>query len=658
VAGRNPASPAQKERFWNLVNESGMNARQAAVQVGMSKQWGYRMLQGLDGISAKNPTDLERRMQAAAPDPKPLDKLTPAVRAMLAPEGFNDFCEQFLRRRPAPWRQHAASRVVDMLTDRTEKSYCVVNTPPGAGKSTLFTLDIPLWLICGGGFEDPLAGRAIRILLGHESKKVSIDYVRRLRRMLELRRPYYDKEQHHTAALVLTNEFGRFKPVIAEGEESIWAQEQFLVAQLEVVDLYEKEPTVQAASKQSGFLGERVDFYSWDDLVTSKTSRDPVQADSLDVWFENEAETRLEPGGVGLLVGQRLGPLDLYRKRLDQTWVDEATNEVHLKYHHIVYPAHHEITCDGIHRQWDTELEGCLLDDYRLPWREIQKIRANPNFRTVYQQEDSDPGAALVLPVWIDGGIDPSGFSAPGCWDKERGFYEFPPGLGDKSKWICYVCVDPSASQWWAVEWWATYPVAGMKFTDWPRYLIWGKRAKLQAGGPGGFLDWDATTSKHVGIMEDVQQRSIAMETPIRVWIIEANAAQRHILQYDHFKRWRAKYPFVKIIPHQTQRNKEDPVLGVEGAMRMVYRNGQKHLPRSPSSPDALNYTKHKVQELTTYPLAATNDTVMADWFGETNFSTIVRMGLNPMNEIHQVVPGFHAPPYLQRQYASVQLHR
>jgi len=345
--------------------------------------------------------------------------------------------------------------------------------------------------------------------------------------------------------------------------------------------------------------------------------------------------------------------MDLHRKRLDKTWVDEATGEIQQRYHHIIYPAHNEQTCDTQHRQWDLKADGCLLDAQRLSWREIQKIQAEPSFRTVWQQEDSDPGSSLVLPVWLDGGMDPSGFVAPGCWDHDRGFNQFPDGYGPIDKFISYACVDPSASQWWAIEWWATYPVQGMNFREWPRFLIWGHRAKLQAGGPGGFLDWDASTGKHVGIMEDVQQRSIALGAPIRVWVIEANAAHRHVMQYDHFRRWRAKYPFVKVIPHQTQKNKNDPALGVEGALRMVYRNGQKHLPRDPSSPDALNYTRRKVQELTTYPMSPTDDTVMADWFGETNFEIIIRTGMQPMNQIHQVIPGFKPPPYLRRQYAQ-----
>lgn len=647
------ATPAQKERFWQLV-KSGFSARQAGLEVGMSETWGWRQMKGLSGTGADTLVGLDRRLLSEAPDPKSWQALDGGVRDTLREDGFNLFCEVFLCRRPAAWRQDAALRVVEWLLDRSERTFVDVNTPPGAGKSTLFTHDIPLWLVCGGGVKDPAIGRALRMLLGHESKNVAEHYVMRLRRIFEMRRPFYDKEQKRSAELVLTDAFGRFKPVPAEGEESVWAKDQFLVAQLQTVDLYEKEPTIQAASRQAGFLGERVDFYAWDDLATYKNARNPEVAEETDSWFNDEAETRLEPGGVGLLIGQRLGPLDLHRKRLDKTWVDEE-GVVHQKYRHIVYPAHSEVTCDGDHRQWDLANDGCLLDDYRLPWKELQKIQHEPNYRTVYQQEDADPEAVLVLPVWLDGGTDAFGYDAPGCYDRDRGFFEVPD-VAPAERFVSYATVDPSAGNWWVIEWWALLPGTSPHPQDWFRYLIFGHRAKLQAGGPNGFLDWDNETQSHVGWMEKLQARSKEIGLPIRVWVIEKNAAHRHVFQYDHFRRWRHKWPWVQVIGHETQRNKHDPDLGVEGRLRMAYRSGLKRLPRQPG-PETLNYMRVKVKELTTYPQSEFDDTVMADWFGETNLEAIARARLRSMEEPGVVVNAV-LPPYLRRQRQEIQIAR
>jgi len=42
-----PATPAQERQFWALIH-SGMNPAQAARQVGMSRQWGWRKTRGVE----------------------------------------------------------------------------------------------------------------------------------------------------------------------------------------------------------------------------------------------------------------------------------------------------------------------------------------------------------------------------------------------------------------------------------------------------------------------------------------------------------------------------------------------------------------------------------------------------------------------------------
>ena len=218
---------------------------------------------------------------------------------------------------------------------------------------------------------------------------------------------------------VLAKDFGRFKPGQIYGEETLWARDQFTVAQLEEVDLYEKEPTIQAASRQSGFLGERVNLAWWDDLVHSSNARTIEQADELDLWFEDEAETRVEPGGVMCLVGQRLSARDLHRKRLDKM-VPEPDGSSHPLYRHIVYPAHHDDLCDGEHRAWDGGYvpgSGCLTEPERLSLRDWTNVQSKANYRVVYQQEDADPADILVQSEWLEGGVDLDGFDAVGCYD-------------------------------------------------------------------------------------------------------------------------------------------------------------------------------------------------------------------------------------------------
>lgn len=622
-----------RAQFQRLVTPppqgDGVSIAEACRRLGIDKSTGYRWSKGLE--SSETRTLKASRMQAELPPPLGYDSLSDVAKEMLA--DFNVFSEKALCRHPAAWRLDAAKKSVDFLRNKDERDYIVANVFPGSGKSTLWTLDIILWLLCGGGTMDPAYGRALRFMLGHESKIVSTHYVTRVRRLLDLTRPYYDKEQQRRAEICLAREFGRFKPDTQHGEESLWRSDQFLVAQLQDIDLYEKEPTVQAASQQAGFLGERVDYAVWDDLVTSRSTKTPEASEAIAKWFEDEAETRVEPGGVLWLIGQRLGPLDLFRDRLNKQWTDDE-GIPHNKYHHIVYPAHNESTCDGSHRQWDLGEEGCILDEYRLPWKEIVKLRNEPNFRVVYQQEDTDPSTALVLPIWIEGGTGPWLEEHPGCYDKDRGFWEWPKGV----KLVNYVTVDVAATGWWAIEWWAVEPHTNIN------YLIYGTRKKM---GANDLLDWNNANQKHIGLMEELQTASVLQGQAIRVWVIESNACQRHLFQYEHFHRWKRKWGYVDIIAHQTQKNKLDPVLGVEARIPQGYREGRKRLPRKRGT-DSLNYIKHKVHELTTYPNCKTTDTVMADWFGEAHLEDIIRLGTKPMETWR---PDVKLPPYLERQF-------
>jgi len=364
--------------------------------------------------------------------------------------------------------------------------------------------------------------------------------------------------------------------------------------------------------------------------------------------MENEAEPRLEPGGVFWLIGQRIGPNDLFRNRLNKRWEDDEGQE-HSRYSHIVFPAHNELTCDGSHRQWDAEPDGggCLLDDRRLPWREIQKVRRDRNYRTVYQQEDSDPELVLVPPIWLEGGIDFYNEEVPGCWDKDRGFWEWPQtaegeGIPDL---VDYAAVDVAASGWWAVEHWACANAMA------PRYLINGIRRKM---GAGDLLDWRHSESKFTGIMEDWTQKSHDMGHPIRVWVIESNAFARHLMQYDHFRRWQDKWPQVSVISHQTQKNKTDPKLGVEALLPGLYRDGMKRIPRRRGELDSLVYTEAKKQELTTYPSTLTTDTIMADWMGEyrLQLGDVFRLGRRSVVEAE--TNEWKLPDYLVRQQKTI----
>ena len=265
------------------------------------------------------------------------------------------------------------------------------------------------------------------------------------------------------------------------------------------------------------------------------------------------------------------------------------------------------------------------------------KARSKVGYETVYQQMDADPSRVLVQQAWLEGGTDPiTGFQAPGCYDRDRGFHEWPTDVG---KLVNYVSIDPSVSGYWVGTWWAVQPESRHS------YLIEGRRAKMQAKG---LLDWDNAKQEFTGWMHEMQVHSYELGQPIRVWVIEANAAHKYLFQFEHFRRWRSAFPQVQIRPHTTGVNKADPVMGVEGLLPTRYMSGLKHLPKKQGM-EVLNFLRAFEKELTTYPFSETDDCVMADWLGEHNLDHVIRAGRRDMGASPQVTDQ-KMPKYLQRQ--------
>jgi hypothetical protein len=641
LMGSKKITPAQRARFFRLL-ERGMNGPEASAQVGISRQSGWRLMRGLDAMypMAKGIAESERRDENQ-PDPKPFTELSTDAQAALT--DFNTFGRLFLARREVPWRAQASLRVVDALQDRSERSYLVLSCPPGSGKTTLMA-DLCLWLIAGFGSGDPQRGRAVRIMIGAFGLSVSKHMVGRLRRVLESASHYYDKTSGLTAPLSLVGEYGRFRP---RQEGAAWRADELVVEQMVGTDVVEKEPTLQAASRESGFLGERVDLAVWDDLVTSANIRTPDARSDLATWFSMEAESRIEPGGALALVGQRMGPADLYRDRLDMTYTDDDDVR-HRKYQSVRFPAHHDDLCDanagGSHRQWDGVADGCLLDALRLPWRELQaEQQANQRrYRLLYQQQDVDPAGALVDIAWIEGGTDHDGFESPGCYDNDRALGEYPAGV---SGLVDFVSVDPSAGGFWGILHLAYQPET--KAT----YLINGLRSSRFKAGD--LLDFKQERGELDGIMQTWTTESVRVGHPIRCWLLESNSAFKTLTERDAYREWKRVHRNVGFLQHVTTGwNKNSVTIGVEGLLPSLFRQGLIRIPHKPANLDGLHFLRAFVKEATEYPESATNDLIMAFWMGMVNLPRILMTTRRTTDEVD--VKELKLPPYLVRQRIEV----
>ncbi len=183
-------------------------------------------------------------------DEEPLAPDDLSNEALHALEDFGYFRTRYLGRRATPWQEIAATQIKDMLTrEGQDKMYVTINCPPGSGKSTLFTHDIPCWLA--------VRNRNLRVMIGSYTERQAVQYVGRLRRTFQRRTTAPDAET------TLIKDFGGFRPL----QRDIWRANEFVIAQHGEVDYSEKEPSFAAYGYDSAFLGGRFDFIIWDDLV-------------------------------------------------------------------------------------------------------------------------------------------------------------------------------------------------------------------------------------------------------------------------------------------------------------------------------------------------------------------------------------------------------
>jgi len=591
-----------------LARKDGLSIRAAAAKANISYATVMRVNRGeLSTHEHRKATELFRAMH-----PKEVvetDQLEgPAERAL---RDFAYFRLRYFGIYSTPWQIHAAEQIVRFI-ESPDKDFVVINVPPGSGKSTLFTFHIVVWLIC--------RNRAIRIMIGSATERTASMYGRRIRTALERTIPMKNDSAKVAAGIMadaeacLVDDYGRFKPT----NRNLWRSEEFIVEQAGGEATDEKEATVATYGRDGGFLGGRFDFVIWDDLVTSKVLRTSEARENLIEWWDSEAETRLEPGGCMVLQGQRLHADDLYRYALDKTDADldddaeEIPDSARL-YKHIIYKAHHDEVCKGLHKPSDPPYDpahpdesGCLLDPRRLSWKELERKRKNntEKFLVNYQQEDVDPAAVLVDRLWVSGGKDPvTGEEFPGCWDQDRPTGRIPEGLA--KPWMLIVGADPSPTKYWSCQMWLMHPATEQ------RILIDHYRGTLTAPD---FLGYDLNSGTFTGLLEGWWQNTKAQGHPFRHVVVEQNAAQRFLLQYDHVKKWMAARG-VTIVGHNTYGNKTDDDFGVQ-MLRDHWKYGRVRLPGNRTD-GSRGRSMPLVDEVIRWPESRTEDCVMAQWMTE-----------------------------------------
>lgn len=510
---------------------------------------------------------------------------------------FPEFCEKYLDTRLF-WHQLQWYDILEgrdprdlhpnQIYKKGDPGMVIVNTPPEHSKSTTITVNYVTYRIC----QDP----NIRIIIVSQTQEMAKRFLRAIKDRLAGANQAYKKLQIDFAPE------GGF-----DANSASWTADSIYV-NAEARDSGEATPTVQALGMNGQIYGNRADLIILDDTVTGKNAHEfEKQID----WIQREVINRLTyPGGVLLLVGTRLAPVELYSEIQKPEWYgqDEESPWTYLTQPAVLEFA--ESVDDWyVLAPWTNRPPVSLgarklvepNEEGLYPWhsgKSLARRRATSspqNWKMVYQQEQVVEDAifpADKVAASIDG-MRAAGLMSPGA-----------PGHRAHGMDGLYVVggFDP------AITGYAASLVLGVDRMTGIRYV----------------LDvWTAGNQKPDDLFDKIKEWTVKYH--MHEWVIEKNAMNLMVTQNRDLRNFLGSRGTI-LKEHFTGNNKNDADFGV-ASMSMLFDGAKegKGLIRLPSRSQNEG-VKALVEQLTTWfpQTKAKQDTVMALWFAETRARELV----------------------------------
>jgi hypothetical protein len=471
----------------------------------------------------------------------------------------------------------------------------IINVPPFHAKSMTLTVEYVVYRIC--------MNPNIRIILVSKKQEQSKKFLYAIKQRLT---------SNQWSALQQTYApEGGFRP--ERGDGATWGSNMFYVAG---VDSGEKDPTVEAIGIGGQIYGSRADLIILDDCVTLGNAN---EYEKQIQWLESEVENRVRDGKI-IIVGTRLSTVDLYSELANgerylsgnSPWTilrmpavlqfaDDAKDWVTL-WPKTTSPMEvgQRPNPDGTYDAWDG------------PRMARERDKKPPKvWSLVYQQSDVAEDAVFD-PKCVLGSVDKRRKPGPlraGAWGHPRN--------GMEGQYVI-ASMDPAMTG-------DTFSLVGaVDRKDSTRRIM---QAWVQPSPTPAYirnLIMDVTTD--YGVHE---------------WVIEQNAFQLFLIHDEEIQRF-LRERGVKLTPHYTGRNKQDPDFGVAsvaplfGSLRRIVDGGrQEHnndnLIELPDS-DMSQGIKSLIEELIAWQPGKLGkqlkmDGPMALWFFELRAREVLGIG-------------------------------
>jgi hypothetical protein len=471
-----------------------------------------------------------------------------------------------------------------MSYEKGNKNRILINVPPEHAKSTVITVGYSTYRIA--------MDSNVRIIVVSKTLNKAREFVYSIKQRLS--HPRYAKLQQ------VYGPSGGWKE-----DSDTWKTDTVYLGQ-EARDSSEKDPTLQALGIGGQIYGARADLIILDDVITTANAHEWEK--QLD-WLQKEVITRLGKNGKLLIVGTRIGAVDLYRElRNPEHWSGGAS-----PFTRLAMPAALEVNDDPkkwvtlwerSDRPWDGDEDAEPDEDgYYQKWdgpalfARRSEVTAS-TWALVYQQQDIDDDA-IFNPTIVNACVNRMRKPGP--------LRMGAAGHPRDGQWVTLIGMDPAMAGKTAL---VVYAIDRQS----------GKRLVLDAYNMS-----DPTPGKIRAIIEDW----INTYRPVELRI-EINAHQKMYEVDEEFRQYLANKG-VRFSSHFTGKNKWDTDFGV-AAMQGLFgtmtsnKHNRDNLIELPD-PQYHEGIKALINQLITWKPGTRNptDVVMALWFCEIKAKEMIQ---------------------------------
>ncbi len=330
-------------------------------------------------------------------------------------KGFREFYEHFSGE---ALPDHCYTWVADFIEHRN----LMLHVPPRHMKTTIFSIWIPIWFLCGARTGNPGDGRNEKIIILSKTDGFARDQTYKIANILETN-------------VELIHAFQPFKPQ-KQGEIAWRPGHGELMVKGSQIQVGSGQFSVESRGMKQQILGREATLVVCDDPTDVQVSKSEEQRKTALDKIRQEAMSRLMPGGHAVIIGQRVHFKDIYGELHKQRY-ERGPKLGERLWTVINQPAVYRWENEDPEHPEPIVLWPELWDFDEL-MIQYERVGGYGTFECMYQQNPLPESESYVKASWWEG-----------CMDKDRGAYQGIRGQG--RPYTRVISIDPGVKHFHAL---------------------------------------------------------------------------------------------------------------------------------------------------------------------------------------------------------------